>query len=76
MGPLSKIWTTAESAKNSQDEQVEVSLGELLRYLDQSVVLLCQAYNNISYTRRFNIMEQITGDPRKIKKIKRKKGDF
>ena len=69
MCPLSKIWATVESAKNSEDEQVEVSLGDMLRYLDQTVVLLGQAYNNISYTRRFNIVKQITGDPRKIKKI-------
>ena len=48
----------------------------MLRYLDQTVALLGQAYNNISYTRRFNVLKQITGDPRKTKKIKRKKGDF
>ena len=29
MGPLRKIWTTAESAKNSQYEQVEVTLGDI-----------------------------------------------
>ena len=43
MGPLSKVWATAECAKNSQDKQVEVSLGYMLRYLDQTVVLLGQA---------------------------------
>ena len=58
MGPLSKIWTTVESAKNSQDEHAEVSLGDMLRYLDQTVVLLGQAYNNISFTRCFNILKQ------------------
>ena len=56
MGPLSKIRATVESAKNSQDEQVEVSFGDMLRYLDQAVVLLGQAYNNISYTRRFTVL--------------------
>ena len=76
MGPLSKIWATVESAKNSQDEQVEVSLGDMLRYLDQTVVLLGQAYNNISYTRRFNVLKQITGDPRITKKSEKKKKIF
>ena len=42
MGPLSKIWTTAESAKTFQDEHVVVSLGDMLRYLDQTVVLLAR----------------------------------
>ena len=65
MGPLSKIWTTAESAKTSQDEQVVVSLGDMLRYLD------------ISYTRRFNVLKkQITRDPRKTKKILKEKKEI
>ena len=49
----------------------------MLRYLDQTVVLLGQAYDNISYTRRFNVLKQITGDPRKTKKnLKEKKEIF
>ena len=73
MGPLSKVWATAECAKNSQDKQVEVSLGYMLRYLDQTVVLLGQAYHNISYTLRFHVLKQITGDPRKTKKVLKEK---
>ena len=69
MGPLSKVWATVECAKNSQDKQVEVSLGYMLRYLDQTVVLLGQTYHNISYTLRFHVLKQITGDPRKTKKF-------
>ena len=57
MDPLSKIWITVESAKNSKEEQVEVSLGDMLRYLDQAAVLLGQVYNNISYVRRFNVLK-------------------
>ena len=48
----------------------------MLRYLDQTVALLGQAYNNISYTRRFNVLKQITGDPEKQKKLKEKKEIF
>ena len=73
MGPLSKVWATVESAKNSQDKQVEVFLGYMLRYLDQTVVSLGQAYHNISYTMRFHVLKQITGDPRKIKKVLKEK---
>ena len=56
--------------------QVEVSLRDMLRYLDQTVALLGQVYNNISYTRRFNVLKQITGDPEKQKKLKEKKEIF
>ena len=33
-------------------------------------MLLGRALNNISYTRRFNTLKQITGDPRKAKQLK------
>ena len=46
MGPLFKDWTAVEKVSNSRFEQVEVSLTNL----DQIVMLLDQACNNISCT--------------------------
>ena len=46
MGPLFKVWTAVEKVRNSRFEQVEVSLTNL----DQIVMLLDQACNNISCT--------------------------
>ena len=46
MGPLFKVWTAVEKVSNSRFEQVEVSLTNL----DQIVMLLDQACNNISCT--------------------------
>ena len=63
--PLYKVWTTVEQGSNSCFKQVEVSLPHILTNLDQSVVLLGQAFNNISYTRFFTALKQINGDPRK-----------
>ena len=65
--PLYKVWTTVEQGSNSCFKQVEVSLPDILTNLDQSVVLLGQAFtfNNISYTRFFTALKQINGDPRK-----------
>ena len=57
MGPLSKVWTIVEKASNSRFEQVEVSLPEILTNLDQTVMIPGQAFNNISYTRRFNTLK-------------------
>ena len=73
MGPLSKVWTIVEKASNSRFEQVKTSLPEILTNLDQTVMLLGQAFNNISYTRRFNALKQITGDPRKTKQLLKEK---
>ena len=64
--PLFKAWTTVEKAGNFFCfEEVEASLPEILTNLNQTVMLLDQAFNNISYTRLFNALNHITGDPRK-----------
>ena len=39
-------------------------------------MLLGQAFNNISYTRRFNALKQITGDPRKTKQLLKEKNEI
>ena len=39
-------------------------------------MLLGQAFNNISYTRRFNALKQITGDPRKTKQLLKAKNEI
>ena len=49
MGPLFKAWTTVEKASNFRFEKVEVSLPEILKHLDQVIMLLDQAFNNISF---------------------------
>ena len=65
MEPLFKVWITVEKASNSPFEQVEVSLLEILTNLDQTVMLLGQAFNNISYTSLFNNLNQIAEIPGK-----------
>ena len=73
MGPLSKVWTIVEKSSNSRFEQVEVSLPAISTSLDQTVMLLGQAFNNISQTTRFNALKQTTGDPRKTKELLKQK---
>ena len=74
--PLSKVWTTGEQASNSCFEQVEVLLPEILTNLDQNVLLVGQAYNSVSYARRFNALKHITGDPKKTKKLLKEKNEI
>ena len=76
MRPLSKAWTMVEKANNSRFEKVEVSLPKILTNLDKTVMFLDQAFNNISYTRRFNALKQITGDPRKTKQLLKEKNEI
>ena len=53
MDPLSKIWTAIESARLPHKDWVEVDLKEIQEYVEQTVLLLGQASNSISYYRRF-----------------------
>ena len=53
MDPLSKIWTAIESARLPHKDSVEADLKEIQEYVEQTVLLLGQASNSISYYRRF-----------------------
>ena len=55
---------------------MEISLPQILTNLDQTVMLLDQAFNNISYTRFFNSLNQITGDPRNMKQLLKEKNEI
>ena len=48
MGPLSKVWLKLENTKN-----------EILRLLGQTICLLGQPSNLISYHRRYNILSSM-----------------
>ena len=76
MGPLSEVSTTVEKASNSGFEQVDVSLLQILTNLDETVILLGQAFNNILNARRFNALKQINRDPRKTKQLLKVKRIF
>ena len=57
MGPLSKVWLKLENAKKS--DAPPLSLDEILSLLEQSICLLGQASNSISYQRRYNILSSL-----------------
>ena len=69
MEPLSKVWTTVEKASKSCFEQVEVSIPEILINLEQTVMLLGQAFYNVLYARHFTALKEITRDPRNAKQL-------
>ena len=54
MVPLSKVWLKLENAKKS--DAAPLSLDEILSLLEQTIFLLGQASNSISYHRRCNIL--------------------
>ena len=56
MGPLLKIWTAVESARLSQKDSVEVDLKEIQEFVEQTVLLVGQASNSVSYYRSFTFL--------------------
>ena len=53
MGPLSNISTTVKPARLSQEDSVEIDLKETQEFVKQTMLLLGQASNSISYYGRF-----------------------
>ena len=49
MGPLLKIWTGVELDGLSQEDSVEVDLKAIQEFVEQTVLLLGQTSNSISY---------------------------
>ena len=69
MGPLSKVWLKLENAKKS--DAPPLSLDEILRLL-QTIGLLGQTSNSISYHRRYNILSSVCS-PQEVKNMLKNK---
>ena len=76
MGPLSKIWTTVESARLSQEDSVKVDLKEIQEFVEQTVLLLGQVSNSISYYRMFYVLLALTNSPQQSKQMLREDSEL
>ena len=47
MGPPSKLWNILEGAKGEEEDAVQISINDLLHYVEQTVLLLGQS-NHVS----------------------------
>ena len=65
MGPLSKVWLKLENAKKS--DAPPLSLDKILILLEQTIYLLGQTSNLISYQQKKNILSSISS-PQEAKK--------
>ena len=57
MGPLSKVWLKLENAKKS--DAPPLSLDEILSLLEQTICLLGETINSISYHWRYNNIKRL-----------------
>ena len=49
MGPLSKVWHALESATTAPDDEADLTIEDLLNLVQQTVLLVGQTNNTISY---------------------------
>ena len=76
MGPLSKLCNILEEAKGAEGDAVEISINDLLYYVEQTVLLLRQSSNAITYHRRLNMLGGCYEFPTSGKTIKGKRRHF
>ena len=76
IGPSSKILTAVESARLSQKNSVEVDLKEIQEFVEQTVLLLGQVSNSISYYRRFYMLLALKNSPQQSKQMLREDSEL
>ena len=67
LGPLSKVWMAIESANEAEAEKVEIPLEDISTGLEQSILLVGQSFNAVTYQRRCNVLSVLMKDHRKTK---------
>ena len=67
LGPLCKAWYRVEETRAEQSSVVDTD--ELLHYLDQTVVLVGQAFWSLSYQRRLNVLLSVGQESFKAKTV-------
>ena len=56
MGPLSKLWHALESATTAPDDEVDLTIEDLLNLVRQTALLVGQTNNTISYHSRLSAL--------------------
>ena len=69
MGSLSKLWNILEGAKGSEEDAVQISINDLLHYVEQTVLLLRQSSNAITYHRRLNVLGTVMNFQYQVKSM-------
>ena len=76
MGPLSKLWNILERAKGAEEDAVQISINDLLHYVEQTVLLLGQNSNAITYHRRLNVLGSAMTSQYQVKSMLKEKASL
>ena len=64
-GPLSKVWLAVENALASKDNQPQISLEDMAQQVEQTILLLGQTFNALTYQRRLSALSAVMLDHKK-----------
>lgn len=78
MSPLSKLWNILEEAKGAQEGVVQISIHDLLHYVEQTVLLLGQSSNAIieGTIRRLNMLASAMNFQYEVKSVLKEKASL
>ena len=76
MGPLSKLWNILEGAKGAEEDALQISINDLLHYVEQTVLLLGQSSNAITYHRRLNVLGSVMNSQYQVKSMLKEKASL
>ena len=54
MGPFSIVWYTVEESLAGDSRNFDID--DMSQYIDQTMLLIGQAFNSLSYSRRMNVL--------------------
>ena len=74
MGALPKLWNILERAKGTEKDAVQISITDLLHYVEETVLLLGQSSNAITYHRRLNVLGSVMNSQYVVKSILKNSG--
>ena len=71
LGPLTRLWSIMEAEREALADDDEATSGhmEIATLFEQSILLIGQAFNAITYHRRLNILNTIIDNSIKVKEI-------
>ena len=76
LGPLSKIWQKIEDSTQCKTDRVEIDLGEFKELTEQSIMMLGQVFNNITYNRRLSVLNALMKEHKSKQMLKEKASIF
>ena len=76
LGPLSKIWQKIEDSTQCKTDRVEIDLGEFKELTEQSIMMLGQVFNNITYNRCLSVLNALMKEHKSKQMLKEKASIF